>query len=175
MANFSCSFPPGGPRKANSANVGINSRSGSCHTDTTETLGKPYIEEIVRLHGIPGSIVSDRDPNFCAKYWEGLQLALGTRSELSTAFHPQTDGAIRTNYSDLGGYAENMCSRLSRNVGRTIYLPQNLLYNNGFQSRIKIAPYEALYGRPYRSPLCWAGTFTAPKIRVHKLLLLSGF
>ena len=51
-----------------------------------------YIQEIVRLHGVPVSIVSDRDPRFTAHFWKSFQKAMGTRLTMSTAFHPQTDG-----------------------------------------------------------------------------------
>ena len=51
-----------------------------------------YIKEIVRLHGIPVSIISDRDLRFTSRFWEKLQEALGTRMNLSTALHQQTDG-----------------------------------------------------------------------------------
>ena len=57
-------------------------------------LAKMYIEEIVRLHGIPTSIVSNRDPRFTLRFWEALHEALGTKLKFSTAFHPQTDGQI---------------------------------------------------------------------------------
>ncbi|KAI5385795.1 hypothetical protein KIW84_072414 [Lathyrus oleraceus] len=56
-----------------------------------ERLAELYIEKIVSLHGIPSSIVSDRDPRFTSKFWEGLQRALGTKLRLSSAYHPQTD------------------------------------------------------------------------------------
>jgi hypothetical protein len=55
-------------------------------------LAEIYIEQIVRLHGIPSSIVFDRDPRFTSKFWESLQVALGTKLRLSSAYHPQTDG-----------------------------------------------------------------------------------
>ena len=51
-----------------------------------------YIREIVRLHGVPVSIVSDRDPRFMTYFWKSFQKAIGTRLTMSTAFHPQTDG-----------------------------------------------------------------------------------
>ena len=61
-------------------------------TDTTETLSQLYIREIVRLHGIPLSIVSDRDSRFVARFWQSLQQAMGTELRFSTAFHPQMNG-----------------------------------------------------------------------------------
>ena len=57
-----------------------------------DRLAKLYVNEIVRLHGILISIVSDRDPWFTSRFWKGLQSALGTRLNFSTVFHLQTDG-----------------------------------------------------------------------------------
>ena len=51
-----------------------------------------YILDIVRIHGVPVSIVSDRDPRFTAHFWKSFQKAMGTRLTISIAFHPQTDG-----------------------------------------------------------------------------------
>ncbi|KAL4013400.1 hypothetical protein IC575_025569 [Cucumis melo] len=61
-------------------------------TYTASKWGQLYMTEIVRLHGVPVSIVSDRDARFTSKFWKALQLALSTRLDFSTAFHPQTDG-----------------------------------------------------------------------------------
>jgi len=55
-------------------------------------LAEIYIEKVVRLHGIPSSIVSDRDPRFTSMFWESFQAALGTKLRLSSTYHPQTDG-----------------------------------------------------------------------------------
>ena len=60
--------------------------------DPLDKLAQLYVEEIVRLHGVPLSIVSDRDPRFTSRFWSSLQDAIGTRLHFSTAFHPQTDG-----------------------------------------------------------------------------------
>ena len=51
-----------------------------------------YMREIVRLHGVPVSIVSDRDSRFTAHFWKSFQKAIGTQLMMSTAFHPQTNG-----------------------------------------------------------------------------------
>ncbi|KAG8485890.1 hypothetical protein CXB51_019244 [Gossypium anomalum] len=57
-----------------------------------DKLAELYVSQIVRLHGVPNSIVSDRDPRFTSRFWKKLQEALGTKLHFSTAFHPQTDG-----------------------------------------------------------------------------------
>ena len=61
-------------------------------TGSILTLSKLYVREIVRLHGVPLCIVSNRDSRFTSRFWRSLQKALGTELRLSTAFHPQTDG-----------------------------------------------------------------------------------
>ena len=61
-------------------------------TDKVDTLAELYHKEIVRLHGIPASIVLDRDPKFTSQLWRSLQEWLGTKLQFSTAAHPQIDG-----------------------------------------------------------------------------------
>ena len=61
-------------------------------TYTLDKLVSLYIAEIVRLHGVPKSIVSDRDPQFTARFWDCLHRDLGTRLNFGTSYHPQTDG-----------------------------------------------------------------------------------
>ena len=121
---------------------------------TASSLASLYLKEIVRLHGIPSSIVSDRDPIFTSEFWRSLQEAVGTQLCLSTAYHPQTDGQtervnrvledlLRLCVLDFGGTWED-------------HLPLvEFAYNNSYQATIGMAPFEALYGRPCRSPTCW--------------------
>ena len=94
-------FVSGFPRTARGHNVVwviVDRLTKSAHflgmktTDTTETLSQLYIREVVRLHGVPLSIVSDRDSRFVARFWQSLQQAMGTKLHFSTAFQPQTDG-----------------------------------------------------------------------------------
>ncbi|GJR47198.1 reverse transcriptase domain-containing protein [Tanacetum coccineum] len=59
---------------------------------STEKLAKIYVDEIVTRHGVPVSIISDRDGRFTSRCWQTVQKALGTRLDMSTAYHPQTDG-----------------------------------------------------------------------------------
>ncbi|GJS08726.1 putative reverse transcriptase domain-containing protein [Tanacetum coccineum] len=65
----------------------------------TEKLAKIYTNEIVARHGVPVSIISDRDGRFTSHLWQAFQEALGTRLDMSTAYHPQTDGAYHTSLS----------------------------------------------------------------------------
>ncbi|GJS97118.1 reverse transcriptase domain-containing protein [Tanacetum coccineum] len=61
-------------------------------TDIMETLTSLYIKEIVSQHRVPISIISDRDSRFTSRFWQSLQSALGTQLDMSTAYHPKTDG-----------------------------------------------------------------------------------
>ncbi|KAI3821446.1 hypothetical protein L1987_09014 [Smallanthus sonchifolius] len=124
-------------------------------TDKTEKLAKLYIKEIVARHGVPISIISDRDSRFVSRIWKSLQEAMGTRLDMSTAYHPQTDGQSERTIQTL----EDMLRACAINFGGNwdTHLQQaEFSYNNSYHTSIKAAPFEALYGRKCRSPLCWA-------------------
>ena len=132
--------------------------SGTAHevgyTLALERFCRIYIREIVRLHGVPVSIVSDRDPRFTAHFWKSFQKAMGTRLTMSTAFHPQTDGQSKKTIQVL----EDMLRAcvLDHKGSLEEHLPLvKFAYNNSYQASIQMAPYEALNRRPCRSPLCW--------------------
>ena len=118
-----------------------------------DKLAKLYVDEIISRHGVPLSIVSDRDSRFTSNFWNGLQTELGTRLKLSTAYHPQTDGQSERTIQTL----EDMLRSCVIDFGGSwdSHLPLvEFAYNNSYHSSIGMAPFEALYGRKCRTPVC---------------------
>ncbi|KAL2230890.1 UNVERIFIED_CONTAM: Transposon Ty3-G Gag-Pol polyprotein [Sesamum indicum] len=122
--------------------------------DSLDKLVGLYISEIVRLHGVPISIVSDRDPRFTSRFWESLQRALGTKLHFSTAFHPQTDGQSKRTIQTLEDMMRACTMEFKGNWDDHLPLME-FAHNNSFHSSIGMAPYDALYGRRCRNPICW--------------------
>ncbi|GKA78129.1 putative reverse transcriptase domain-containing protein [Tanacetum coccineum] len=124
-------------------------------TDPMDKLARMYLKEVVTKHGIPVSIICDRDPRFASNFWKSLQKALGTSLDMSTAYHPQTDGQSERTIQTL----EDMLRACVIDFGNgwVKHLPLvEFSYNNSYHASIKAAPFEALYGRKCRSPVCWA-------------------
>ncbi|GJW79403.1 putative reverse transcriptase domain-containing protein [Tanacetum coccineum] len=119
-----------------------------------ETLTRLYIKEIVSRHGVPISIISDRDSHFTSRFWQSMQSALGTQLDMSTAYHPETDGQSERTIQTL----EDMLRACVIDFGKGGKTPPlvEFSYNNSYHASIKAAPFEALYGRKCRSPVCWA-------------------
>ena len=132
-----------------------------------DRLAQLYVDEIVTLHGVPLSIVSDRDSRFTSWFWQSFQRALGTRLNLSTAYHPQTDGQSgRTNQT-----LEEMLRACVIDLGGSwdVHLPlMEFSNNNSYHTSIQAAPFEALYGWKCRTPVCWSkvreSQLSGPKI-----------
>ena len=119
-----------------------------------EKLAQLYVDEIVRLHGVPKSIISDRDQRYRSGYWTSLQAALGSKLKFSTAYHPQTDGQTERVNQILEDMLRACAIELPGSWDKHLPLAE-FAYNNSYQSSIGMAPYEALYGRRCRSPICW--------------------
>ena len=121
-------------------------------TYTMDKYAEIYVKEVVRLHGVPLSIVSDRDSRFTSSFWKSLHKALGTRLAFSTAFHPQTDGQFERTIQTFEDKLRACVLDFQKSWN--VYLPLvEFAYNNSFHSSIGMAPYEALYGRKCRSPI----------------------
>ncbi|GJX95083.1 putative reverse transcriptase domain-containing protein [Tanacetum coccineum] len=105
-----------------------------------DRLARLYLNEIVARHGVPISIISDRDSRFTSRFWQSMQEALGTWLDMITAYHPQNDGQSE----------------------RTIQTLEDML------RAARCASFEALYGRKCRSPIMWVdigeGQFIGPEL-----------
>ncbi|GJZ56935.1 putative reverse transcriptase domain-containing protein [Tanacetum coccineum] len=124
-------------------------------TDSTEKLARMYIKEVVARHGIPVSIICDRDPKFASHFWRSLQKALGTSLDMSTAYHPQTDGQSDRTIQTLKDMLRACVINFGNGWVRHLPLVE-FSYNNSYHASIKGVPFEALYSRKCRSPVCWA-------------------
>ncbi|KAJ9565898.1 hypothetical protein OSB04_001864 [Centaurea solstitialis] len=112
-------------------------------TYSIDKLAQLYVDEIVMRHGVPISIISDRDSRFTSRFWQSLQATLGTRLDLSTAYHPQTDGQTERTIQTL----EDMLRACVLEFGGSWddHLPLvEFSYNNSYHASIQCAPYEAL-------------------------------
>ncbi|GKB95345.1 putative reverse transcriptase domain-containing protein [Tanacetum coccineum] len=126
-----------------------------------------YIKGIVSRHGVPISIISDRDSHFTSRFWQSLQSALGTQLDMSTAYHPKTDGQSERTIQTL----EDMLRAcvIDFRKGWEKHLPLvEFSYNNSYHASIKATPFDVLYGRKCKSPVCCAEVgdvqLTGPKI-----------
>ncbi|WVZ75843.1 hypothetical protein U9M48_023867 [Paspalum notatum var. saurae] len=113
-----------------------------------------YISQIVSLHGVPLTITSDRGSLFVSRFWEQLQIALGTNLIHSSAYHPQTSGQVERVNQILEDMLRACALTYSTKWDECLPLVE-FAYNNSYQKSLDMAPFEALYGRRCRTPLNW--------------------
>nr|GEX93556.1 putative nucleotidyltransferase, ribonuclease H [Tanacetum cinerariifolium] len=118
------------------------------------TLADIFHQEIVRLHGTLATIVSDRDLRFTSRFWKGLQSAWGTRLKFSTTFYPETDGQTERTIQTLEDMLRSCALEWTGNWDEYLCLVE-FAYNNSLHASITAAPYELLYRRKCRAPICW--------------------
>ncbi|KAJ9565945.1 hypothetical protein OSB04_001911 [Centaurea solstitialis] len=151
---------PKTPRGFDAIRVILDRLTKSAHflpiqeSSSADKLADIFVREIVRLHGVPVSIVSDRDTRFTSRFWERFQKEMGTKFHFSTDFHPQTHGQSEHTIQTL----EDMLRACVLDFGGSWdkYLPlAEFSYNNSFHASIGMPPFELLYGRKCRTPICW--------------------
>nr|GEX99063.1 putative reverse transcriptase domain-containing protein [Tanacetum cinerariifolium] len=122
-------------------------------TDSIEKLAELYLKEIVCRHGVPVSFISDRDSLFTSRFWVSLQKALGTQLDLSTAYHPKTDGqserTIQTLEDMLRAYviAFGSCQFVGVRLGKASSLAQNwrlTKFEVGDKVMLKVSPWRGV-------------------------------
>jgi hypothetical protein len=120
-----------------------------------EKLAKLYIENIMKLHGVPSRIVSDRGTQFTSRFWKSLQKAMGTKLDFSSAYHPQTNEQTER----VNQILEDMLRACVLTYGKDWEqsLPYaEFSYTNDYQASLGMSPFKALYGRKCRTPLMWS-------------------
>ena len=123
-------------------------------TFSVEKLAELYVNQIVRLHGVPKAIISDRDGRFTSRFWGSVHTVMGSKLKFSTAFHPQTDGQSERTIQTLEDMLRSCVLDFKGNWDEKLPLIE-FSYNNSYHSSIGMAPFEALYGRKCRSPINW--------------------
>jgi len=126
-------------------------------TYTGARLAELYMERIVCLHGVPKKIVSDRGTQFTSQFWPKVHSSLGTKLNFSSAYHPQTDGQTKR----INQILEDMLRAYALQYGTSwdkSSANAEFSYNNSHRKSLKMAPFEALYGRKCRTPLFWDQT-----------------
>jgi hypothetical protein len=112
------------------------------------------MREIFRLHGVPKEIVSDKVPKFTSNFWKGLFKGFGTNLNFSTTYHLESYGKIER----VNEVIENMLRMyvMDKPSKWEDYLPLvEFCYNIGYQTSLKMNPFEALYGRKCNTPVSW--------------------
>jgi hypothetical protein len=116
------------------------------HPYTVESVARVFFAEIVRLHGVPQSIVSARDPVFTSAFWRALMAATGSKLQMSTAFHPQSDGQSEAANKVITMYLR--CFTGDRPKQWIRWLPwAEYIYNTAYQVSTKTTPFSIVYGR----------------------------
>ncbi|CAM8877778.1 unnamed protein product [Rhodiola kirilowii] len=114
---------------------------------TAESVASMFVQEVCRLHGVPASIVSDRDPVFMSMFWQELFRRQGTILAHSSAYHPQTDGQTEVINRLMEDYLRSYAGEYQTKW--TDMLPwAELHYNTALHSGLGASPFEAVYGRP---------------------------
>nr|GEW22117.1 putative reverse transcriptase domain, ribonuclease H-like domain, aspartic peptidase domain protein [Tanacetum cinerariifolium] len=121
-------------------------------TNSMKTLTRLYIKEIISRHGMPNSIILDRDSHFSSRFWQSLQNALGTQLDMSMVYHPKTDGQSERTIQTLE-YMLRACV-IDFGKGWERHLPLvEFSYSNSYQAVIKATPFKALYGQKAKSTI----------------------
>ncbi|GKD33687.1 putative reverse transcriptase domain-containing protein [Tanacetum coccineum] len=122
--------------------------------DSLEKLTRQYLKEVVSRHRVLVSIISDRDGRFTSHFWQSLHKNLGTQLDMSTTYDPQTDCQSERTIQTLEDILRACVLDFGKSWDRHLPLVE-FSYNNNYHTIIKVSPFEALYGRKCRSPICW--------------------
>jgi transposase InsO family protein len=126
-------------------------------TYSVQQYAELYMDQIVRLHGIPKTIISDRGTQFVAHFWEQLHECLGTKLIRSSSYHLQTDGQTERINQILEYMLRASILHFDKSWEKCLSLAE-FSNNNSYQASLEMAPFDALYRRRCRTPLNWSET-----------------
>jgi hypothetical protein len=121
------------------------------HTNSMQQYEEIYMDQIVRSHGIPKTIISDIGTQFVAHFWEQFHECLGTKLIRSSSYNPQIDGQTKR----INQILEDMLRASILHFNKCLSLAE-FSYKNIYQDTLKMAPFVSLYGRRCRTPLNWS-------------------
>ena len=122
-------------------------------TASASDVAQLFVKEIVRLHGIPAKIISDRDAKFTSKFWTAMFQSIGTLLNLSSAYHPESDAQTKRVNQVIKDMLRSYCNQQPQLWLK--YLPLvEFAYNSSFHRNLGMSPFKALYGQdclvPYK-------------------------
>jgi hypothetical protein len=117
------------------------------HPYIAKVVAEIYVKEISRLHGMPRSIVMDRDKVFTNQFWTEYFRLQGSELRMSSAYHPQTDGQTEALNKCLETYLHCFVSTCQKQWSRWLHWAE-FWYNTSYQTSTRLTPFEAVYGRP---------------------------
>ena len=119
------------------------------HPFSALEVAQSYLDNVFKLHGLPNSIVSDsdRDSVFLSNFWQALFSGHGVELNLSSSYHPQTDGQTEAVNRCLETYLRCMCSQEPKEWCKWLPIVE-WCYNTTCHSSIHMTPFEAVYGQP---------------------------
>ncbi|MCO5566311.1 hypothetical protein L7F22_019988 [Adiantum nelumboides] len=121
-------------------------------TATAADIAQVFVKEIVRLHGVPARIISDRDAKFTSKFWQAMFQSLGTQLNLSAAYHPETDGQTERVNQVIEDMLRAYCNQQPQQWIKFLHLVE-FAYNSAHYRSLGMSPFKALYGQECLVPL----------------------
>ena len=120
---------------------------------SSEGIAKIYRDDIWKLHGVPRKILSDRGPQFASKFMEEFTRALGTKRQLSTAYHPQTDGQMERINQEIGTFLRHYVNYQQDDWTNWLAAAE-FQYNDKRHAATGKTPFELNFGRhPWKGDL----------------------
>eukprot|EP00253_Pinus_taeda_P015383 PITA_15383 len=153
---------PKSKRNNDSITVVVDKLSKSAHFISVQStyhaaqIANIFMQSIFKLHGLPKTMIFDRDVKFTSAFWRTLFEGLGTQLNFSIAYHPQTDGQTEQVNQVVEDMLRSYVIQRSTRLEEYLHLVE-FAYNNGYHASLQMSPFKVLYRRKFRTPSSWGG------------------